>query len=268
METHIVAKGLAIQIPDELDITYQTLPFYDDHEFCLARWFSESLQYVMAINKLPDGWLDAEKWMAGFQRDMRSLSKWGSCKEGKSEVFVSPAGFAISSLEMYYVIKGEDVQRHQIMSYLTDYKNAYTVPTTPFTPEAEDVMFSESKMILGTAFAPEDTITLFPQKKENVYFGHWVGASTTKTGGVMVVEFQLASDYTFVRTDKVKGESDAITSGVWSVVGDEFYWTYGRGLPTTQARKSVEVNRVVSINDNEMVLDDGEGYLLMVSKIC
>jgi len=127
METHIVAKGLAIQIPDELDITYQTLPFYDDHEFCLARWFSESLQYVMAINKLPDGWLDAEKWMAGFQRDMRSLSKWGSCKEGKSEVFVSPAGFAISSLEMYYVIKGqvgEELQKGTLKRILRDFELA------------------------------------------------------------------------------------------------------------------------------------------------
>ena len=69
-QPQIVANGLAIKLLEQLDLTYQIIPDYDEREYVLAGWDGEDLQYFSAFSKLPPGWLVADKWFAGFKRDL------------------------------------------------------------------------------------------------------------------------------------------------------------------------------------------------------
>jgi hypothetical protein len=87
-EPYVMAQGLAIDIGEEIDLTYQVVESYDENEKVLAGWKGDGLQYFITLEKLPDGLQNGRDYFTALLRDLRALSWIATEKtpEGKTRV--------------------------------------------------------------------------------------------------------------------------------------------------------------------------------------
>jgi len=253
-ESQVVADGLAIELLETLDLTYQIVPDYDDTESVVAGWDGDEFQYFVAFSKLPPGWLDAEVWIAGFTRDINAASERNSLEVLGRGSFKSSGGYDLSYIEITFIPKGELEPQYQLVHYITDHKSSYLAFATPTSESDEAKLRSEVISILKTSHSPASNITPLVRKNEDRYLGLWIGDYEDSQNRNVEVIFELKNDLTFARKEVIAGEKEAVYTGVWSISKNTLSWTYLYGKPTSQESKSSEINTITSFNGDTLVL--------------
>ncbi|HHO69816.1 MAG TPA: hypothetical protein ENK12_12410 [Gammaproteobacteria bacterium] len=252
-------------MPDALDLTYQRIPDYDDTEHVVAGWKGDDFQYFVTFSKMPPGWLDADAWMTGFIHDLGVASEDGSLEVQGGGAFRSGGGFDISYIGVTYILRGEQEVRYQLVYFITDGRNSYLSLATRIGGIAVPQFEAEVKSILESTHHPSTNVSALIQRSEDRYFGFWVGGyAGGKKGGVDVI-FELKDDMTFSRKEASDGERNAEYTGVWSISGDSFSWTYLYAEPATQEGRSTETDTISSFDGDTLILvsEDGQRRLVM-----
>ena len=254
-EPQVVADGLAIDLLESMDLTYQIVPDYDETDSVVAGWNGDEFQYFVAFSKLPPGWLEADVWITGFARDINAASERNSLKVLDRNSYKSSGGYELTYIEISFIPKGEQEYRKQLVHFITDRKNSYLAFATPTSESGEEKLRSEVIRILNTAHASVSNITPLIRRNEDRYIGLWVGSYVDKKQKTVEVTFELKSDLTFARKDSIADEKDGIYSGAWSISNNTLNWTYLYGKPTSQESKSVDTDSISSFTGNKMVLN-------------
>lgn len=253
-EQQVVANGLAIELLETLDITYQIVPDYDDTEYVIAGWDGDEFQYFITFSKLPPGWLDAGVWIAGFMRDINAASERNTFKVLDRGSNKSSGGYDLSYIRISYILKDENLPQNQLVHFITDHRNSYLAIATAVSAAGENKLGPEVASILKTSHAPASNIMPLIRKNEDRYFGMWHGGYVDKLKGQVEIIFELKPDLTFTRKEVIAGEKDGVYSGVWSISNNIFSWTYLYGKPTSQESKSVETDKISFFDGNKLVL--------------
>ena len=253
-EPQVVADGLAIELLESLDITYQIVPDYDDTDNVIAGWNGDEFQYFIAFSKLPPGWLDADVWIAGFTRDINAASERNTFRILDRGSNKSKGGYDLTYIKISFTPKGEQEPQIQLIHFITDQKSSYLAFATPVSVDGESKLGTEVMSILQTSRSPASNVTPLIRKNEDRFFGVWVGGYEDKLKGHVEVIFELKPDLTFTRKEVVEGEKDSVYSGVWSISNNVLNWTYLYGKPTSQESKSSEEDEISSFTGDAMVL--------------
>ena len=253
-EPQVVADGLAIDLSETLDITYQIVPDYDDTEHVIAGWDEDEFQYFITFSKLPSGWLDPDVWIAGFTRDINAASERNTFKVLEKGTYKSSGGYEVTYIKISFTPKGESEAQNQTAHFITDHKNSYLAFATPVSEAGINKLETEVVSILKTSHTPDSNIIHLIRKNEDRYFGIWAGGYVDSSKRFVEVVFELKRDLTFARKEVIAGEKDGVYSGVWSISNNILSWTYLYGKPTTQGAKSVESDIVTSFTSDSLVL--------------
>ncbi|WP_428036082.1 hypothetical protein [Amphritea sp.] len=253
-EPQVVADGLAIELLESLDITYQIVPDYDDTENVIVGWNGDEFQYFIAFSKLPPGWLDADVWIAGFIRDINAASERDTVRILDRGSNKSQGGYDLTYIKISFTPKGEQEPQIQLIHFITDQKSSYLAFATPVSVDGESKLGTEVMSILQTSRSPASNVTPLIRKNEDRFFGVWVGGYEDKLKGHVEVIFELKPDLTFTRKEVVEGEKDSVYSGVWSISNNVLSWIYLYGKPTSQESKSLEEDEISSFTGDAMVL--------------
>lgn len=253
-EPQVVADGLAIELLETLDITYQIVPDYDDTENVIAGWDGDEFQYFITFSKLPPGWLDANAWIAGFTRDINAASERNTFKLLDRGSNKSRDGYDLTYIKISFVPKGEKESQNQFVHFITDHKNSYLAFATAISVAGESKLETDVISILQTSHSPVSNVTPLIRKNEDRFVGIWAGGYEDRLKGHIEVIFELKHDLTFTRKEVVAGEKDGIYSGVWSISNNIISWTYLYGKPTSQESKSTESDTISSFTGGTMVL--------------
>lgn len=252
-ETQVVADGLAVELLESLDLTYQTIPDYDT-ENVLAGWNGDEFKYFVTFSKLPPGWLDADVWVAGFTRDINAASEGGSLRILDRGNFKSSGGHDLSYIEISFIPKGEKDEQYQLVHFITDHESSYLAFATPVSESGITKLRSEVCNILKTSHSPPPNITPLIRRNEDRYIGLWAGSYENDLKGAVEIIFELKKDLTFARKEVMEDENYTVYTGVWSVNGNTLNWTYLYGKPTSQGSKSTETDTIASFDGETLVL--------------
>ncbi|MBA6401106.1 hypothetical protein H4J75_09425 [Colwellia sp. BRX10-1] len=253
-DSQVVADGLAIDLMETLDLTFQVIPEYDETENVLAGWNGDEFQYFVAFSKLPAGWLNAEKWISGFIRDIHAASETGSYNLLDKGNYKSNGKFDLNYIEISFIPKGEQETRKQLVHFITDHKNSYLAFATPTSDNGANVLQSEVISILKTSHLPTSNIIPLVIKNEDKYIGIWNGQYVDKDDKVVQVIFELKADLTFARKDSIEGKQDSVNSGGFFISNNKISWTYLYGKPTNQESRTKETNTISSFSGDTMIL--------------
>lgn len=252
--SQVVAAGLALELLENLDLTYQVVPDYDDTENVIVGWNNDEFLYFVAFSKLPPGWLDPEVWIEGFIRDINSASERGTFRvldRGKDK---SIGGYDLTYIKISFVLKGDEETKVQLVYFISNHENSYVAFATPASQGAESKLDREVASIMNTSHSPASNVTPLIIRNEDQYIGRWSGGYQDRLNRLVEVVFELRPDLTFLRKEVVVGENDSEFSGVWSVSKNTLHWTYLYGKPTSQGSKSVETDEISAFASNKMTL--------------
>ncbi|HVK98185.1 MAG TPA: hypothetical protein VM553_00160 [Dongiaceae bacterium] len=251
----LVAEGLAVEMVEGLDLTYQILPSYDENEKVLMGWNGDKAQYFVGFMKLPPGWLDANVWIAGFKRDITAASERDTFKVLNQGTAKSRGGFSYSFVDVTFVQKGGTQLQKMQVHFIANNKHSYVATATAVTDAGEAKMRGEVKQIIATAYAVRADASLPATRTEDRYVGVWQGTTTDAKNRTVTITFQLKADLTFARKETVEGEKDAVFTGAWFVSANQLVWTYLYGKPTTlDAKAPEETDNITSVSEEELVL--------------
>lgn len=257
-ETQIVARGLAIELPEHLDLTYQIIPEYDEREYVLAGWNGEDLLYFMTFEKLPSGWLEADRWFAGLMRDLRAASGGKPVDVLDRGSYPSAGAYSIHYMEYRFNLDGGPETQHQIASFLGDSGNSYVVSSTLVDAAAAGQMHAETVDILKTARAPTANVTPLKRHDEDNYIGTWTAETGAGHGDILVTLIELKKDLSFTMQRHLNDEPVIAYSGAWSSSDGSIHLTYLYRDPDTPAYELPEPDRVLAFDGESMVLVAGD----------
>ena len=264
-EPQVVADGLAIELLETLDITYQIVPDYDDTENVIVGWDGDEFQYFIAFSKLPPGWLDADVWIEGFTRDINAAGERNTFRDLDRGSNKSKGGYDLTYINISFIPKGEQKPQIQLIHFITDQKSSYLAFATPVSIAGESKLGTEVISILQTSHSPASNVTPLIRRNEDRFFGVWVGGYEDSLKGPVEVVFELKPDLTFTRKEVVEGEKDGVYTGVWSISNNILSWTYLYGTPTSQDSKTSDTDEISSFTGDAMVLisEDSQSRLVM-----
>lgn len=254
-ESQIVADGLAIDLVNHFDLTYQTIPDYDNTENVLASWEGDECAYFISFSKLPPGWLDADVWIGGFTRDINSASEGRSLKIFNRGHYKSKDMFVLSFVEISYIPRGENDEIFQLVNFITDKKNSYLAFATSVADGGKQKIQTEVTTILETSHKPASNIVPLIRKNEDKYIGFWVGDYFDNKGNRFEIAFDLKDDLTFARRTIANDGDEDVYTGVWSVNNDALIWTYLYGKPSSGTGKSEDIDTIEIFDGTTLVIN-------------
>jgi hypothetical protein len=257
-QSQVVANGLEIELLEQLDLTYQIIPDYDEREYVLAGWDGEDLQYFSTFSKLPPGWLESEKWFAGFKRDIENAGGGKPIEILDQGNYKTDGNYTVHYLEYRFTLEGEPDTQHQIASFMADSRNSYLVSTTLINKANADQMRSETINVLRTAKVPSVNIVPIKIRSEDKYIGTWGEEAETENGDQLITIFELKSDLTFVGQKRLNGEPVYNYSGVWALNHNKITWTYLYHSLEESNYKLSELDEVREFDDERMIIVDSE----------
>ena len=251
--------GLTVDPPKNLDLTFQVIPSYDPKQNVLAGWDGKTLQYVIGrAKKLPPEWLDANKYLAAFVRDLRAASMPDTFESGRTGNYKSAGGLNGTYMEYSSVLRGQSKARPQVVHFLTDSNTAFIAFVTPVDETARDKMLDESIAIFRTAafggIVPMDgTVAMADDSDAKQLFGKWVAEEHTPDGRVVVSHTELKSDLTFTSDMSIGGKSVFHASGLWSVNGKELTWNYMHSSPELPESARTDTDEIEHVDQRTLV---------------
>lgn len=249
----IVENGLLITPPKTLDLTYQTIPSYDETQKLLVGWEGENLQYFISFSKLPPGWLEADVWFAGLKRDLKAASNSNEITIIKEGNFKSIGKLNGSYIEYQYTLKGEETPIHQVANFLSDNSSSYIAFATLSSNNASKNMLSDTISVLKTADISSSSFST-QVRNEDKYVGNWSGSTKLPDGRIIITNFELKNDLSFSGKISIGTKLLMENSGVWSVGGNTFTWDYLYSNPPLPAGSETDFDTIKSFDGDNMLL--------------
>lgn len=253
----VLPGGLAVDPARSLDLTYQVIPDYDPNEKVIAGWAGDKLQYFVTVEKLPAGWLDADKYFQAFLRDMRAADR--SVDTGRSGKYKAASSLSGQYLEVLSRSSPQAAPTTQAVHFITDGKLAFLGIASLTKNGTADRMLEETRLLFQSSSlpgaAPAPTAPVAPVvKAESPYVGSWKWSGTAPNGRPAVSRMSLRNDLSFSTDLTVDGKVVFRATGVWSVSGKRVLWVYLRSEPALPQDKRQDEDEIVSLDKGRLVL--------------
>ena len=142
--------GLTVDLPEQLDLTYQIIPDYDENEKVIAGWSNDKLQYFVALSRLPAGYLDGPSYLAALARDLRKA--WGSVEVGQQATYRTESGMSGTTVVLFKPASGKSTSKTILIAHhLTDGKASFVATATVMPTASIDTASEHVKRILSSA---------------------------------------------------------------------------------------------------------------------
>lgn len=258
----VVKDGLILNISSELDVTYQTLEFYDPDELVLAGWSDQTLRYFVTFFKMPDGWTDGEVWLKGFKRDIRFASKFFSFKVLDEQKFrAEQTDVQIHILDHRTFLRGSEGERRSVVAFITDGYAAYTLTCTPLTDNDEDFgMIKSEFMGVLRGCHIDSRVKAINRPLQHFAVGIWQGEYINRDGNSVDSLLQIDGDTTFKFRDR-----DLVThktlpySGYWFEADGMLKCSFLYTKPTGGCFRSYAEESFNILSDGEIFLEKDDG---------
>lgn len=245
--------GVLLKPPSDLDLTFQTIPAYDEQEQVIARWHGDHLQYFVSVSRLPAGYLDAESYLAGFERDVRQA--WSELLVGRQSTYKARGGLRGTVVEYFKPAKGDAPEVTLVIHFIADGKASFVVTATPVAPGAVAPVFDETvRMFQSAAVARPDAGPGEVIRDEDQLVGAWVSEDSLPDGRTISSMLELKRDLSFDATVSMQGTVIFSATGVWSKHADDIHWTYLHSSPELPAEKREDDDRIVSVTESALTL--------------
>lgn len=241
----VLPSGLALDPDDSLALTYQVVPQYDEHEKVIAGWLNEKLQYMIVVERLPPGYLDAERYLQLLVHDLRSQGR--KVEPGRYGQYKTDAGLAGRYLEFASRGSAKDAPTAQIAYHLSDGKLAFFAVVTTVGDAPADRVLDETRRLFQTASLPANAPPL-------PVVGDWAFAGTAPDGRPATATLAVKDDRTFASEVRIGDEFVLRASGHWSASDRRITWTYEKSDPPLPANLREDEDEIVSIDDKRWVL--------------
>ncbi len=243
--------GIAFDPPARLDLTYQVLPSYDEHEKVIAGWDDEELRYFIVVEKLPPNYTDAKKYFPELIGSM-SVPPGTKIETGKIVSYRSQGGLQLSSMSYTIPEQGEDPKAHALVSLLTNNDESFVAIAIAIDPTSKDRLAEDTITLMQTARLSAVDATV--QQRLNALHGTWVYKETMSDGVVLEAVVEVKPDKTFTSLLKATGAIDFKGYGTWGLTTNTIYWEYQRSMPPLPADKRKDADEIVSIESERLEL--------------
>jgi hypothetical protein len=247
-------SGLQLEPPEAYDLTYQTIPSYDEKEKVIAGWAGDRLQYFIAFDRLPPGHTNAQAYHAGMARDLRA--DWGSLETGRSQTYRASDGLA--GTVVTYIKKSTDPDRADttlLVHLLTDGQASFVATVSVVAPAAVGRAFDEALNLMRTAGLPKaGRAGDRTPRSEDEFVGTWTTQDKLPDGRAMVARVELEADLSFATLVRAGEQTVLEATGVWRRDGHRLQWTYLYSQPALPANRREDIDTVVAADRNIMVL--------------
>lgn len=245
--------GLSLKPPADLDLTFQVVPSYDENEKVIARWRGDELQYFVSVNRLPAGYLDANSYLAGFERDLRGA--WSALVVGRKSTYKAKGGLNGTVVEYSKPAKDDAPGVTLIVHFVADSKASFIATATPVAPGAVTPAFDETvRMFASAAMMKPGAAPVPVVRNEDELVGKWTSEDRLPDGRMISSTLELKQDLSFATTVSMQGTAIFSATGVWSKSTEGIHWTYIHTSPELPADKREDDDLVVSVKESEMTL--------------
>lgn len=251
-ESLILPEGLELDLQEQLDLTYQTIPSYDEKEKVIAGWDGENLQYIVTTGKLPSEYVDAKIYLPAFVRDLRAA--WGGIEVGKQANYETDSGMMVTVVVLSKPARRDTKGVDTIAHFITDGKVAFIVSVTRVGAASVERIFDDTVELLRTAKLPSSSAVQKSERSEDSFVGRWIGEEKLPDGRTFVAKIQLKQDLSF-STDVRLGEQVVLAAtGVWARTGNSIHWTYLYSNPELPMAAREDEDQVISADATTLVL--------------
>lgn len=247
----VLPEGLAVDPDDTLDLTYQVVPDFDEHQKVLAGWEGDKLRYVVTVEKLPPGWLEAQKYFQVLVRDLRATGR--TVEPGRTGEYKARSSLTGRYLELRLRSSAQGVTTTQIAHFLTNGRVAFIAFANAVGADSAERTLDESQRLFKTASLPGNAPSVAPQvSNETPYIGTWRWTGTAPDGRPASSTVVLKPDLSFTSDLVVDGRQRLRAAGVWQVSAQRLLWTYTDSQPPLPVRE--DEDEIVSLAGDRLVL--------------
>lgn len=258
--------GLSVEPPEQLDLTYQAIPAFDEKEKVIAGWSGKKLQYFVVVDKLPPGYLDATAYFSGLARDLRAA--WGAVDEGKTISYRTPSGISGSAAIFSKPSNSDSRKTTVVVHFMTDGEQSFVAMATVIPPAAVGRVLEDTTSLFKTASV--SAVTGHVERSEDELVGVWVGEETLPDGRSLVSTTELKRDLSFSTTSRIDDTIIFVATGVWSRTADRLYWEYLYSKPLLPKNKRRDKDRILSIQADKIELQSmltGKKHIFKRSRV-
>lgn len=253
-QTHIIAQQLEVDVPDSLDVTYQTIPVYDEKEHVLAGWNEQDLVYFVCTTKLPPGWLNASTWLAGFRREMCAVNQKPIDVLDAGQ-YASAGGHTVDYMSYRLDESSLTSIRYCLVSFIADATHSYAVHSSLVDPSAASRMFTETRNILSSARYPSgNVVSLETGRSIDPYVGIWSERCSQNAVNPPYTTLTLRDDLSYVGEHRRGDKLVTRCTGFWSVNGDRLYRDRVSLAPISADARATFCDQIESCNNQTLVL--------------
>jgi hypothetical protein len=251
-ESFSLGVGLAIDPPADTNVTYQVMPRFEARAKVLAGWTGDKLEYVASVQKLPPGWLDADKYFTGLLRDIKAASKDNSVTVLHDGHYETSTGLHGAYIEYAVLLRGSETVRQQVVHHLSDNTNAYVSIATTVADKAADKVLTDTVSIFKTASLTTDAAPV--EHREGALVGQWIGTTPAADGQQLITRFELKPDLTFASLVLLDGNTVFAGTGTWSLDDKTLNWDYLNSTPELSGQAKLDADEVVSLQGNRLTV--------------
>lgn len=246
--------GLQLEPPEALDLTYQTIPSYDEKEKVVAGWAGDRLQYFVAVSRLPAGYTDAQAYHAGMARDLRA--DWGSLETGRSQTYQATNGLTGSAVT--YTKRSTDPDHPSttvLVHFLTDGRVSFLATVSAMPSADPRRVFEDALSLMRTAALSKGANAGDkPVRSEDEFVGTWTIEDKLPDGRKMVARIELKADLSFATLVRAGEQTVLAATGVWRRSAQRLHWTYLYSNPVLPADRREDIDSVVAADTNIIIL--------------
>lgn len=256
----VVKEGLILNISSDLDMTYQTLEFYDPDELVLAGWSDQTLRYFVTFFKMPDGWTDHGVWLKGFKRDIKFASKLFSFKVLDEQAFhIDQKNVQIQILDYRTFLRGENSERRSVVAFITDGDAAYMLACSSITNNDEDFGAIKSEFMgILRGCNIDKRVQPIHRPVQHFAVGIWRGEYINSNGNSVDSLLQFIDDSTFKFREKdLVTEKVLAFTGCWHEADGILHCSFMYTKPTGGCFRHYAEERFSILNVEEILLEQG-----------
>jgi hypothetical protein len=265
----LVAENLIVSIPDDLDFTHQIVEQFDTQEPVLASWAGDDLEYFVAFQKLPPGWLDGKKWLNGYKRSMKAISKFFSFKKIiEGDIHPKSSGYVGMYCEIEFVERGDTDVSQQIVYFIANNESSFVAVVSPIQRSSEDIRMDMNRVI-ETVSSAENVVTLRSRQVSFDYKGIWHCEYLNSNRKLIDVQLLLEQNTTFKFSERLENTDTVCPyTGAWYEANGKLFCIFIYAKPHTDSFRTYG-DEEFSVNENgQLVMRESErGAQLVFTKV-
>lgn len=246
-----LAAGITVEPPEQVELTYQIIPSYDEKAKVLAAWDGDKLKYFVDVSELPPGYLNARTYLSAFATDLRKA--WKNLEIGRQGSYKSAHGMSASMVELVRPAAGNDERKAMVVHHLNDGKRAFLVTVSLIPPVSAETAMAETVAIFKTAAVSAEKPAA-QESNETPLVGLWTIEETLPDGRVAIAKWDLRADKTFAAEVRVGDRPIFAASGAWFINGGVLYSTYINSSPELPQDQRLEEDQILRIEGDVVTL--------------